>query len=95
MSEARQESIFDSVDERGRRMTQSMKILKYMLENGSITPVDAMKEFGVMRLAARISDLEGQGFDIAHERVTGRNRYGEPVSYSSYRLNGTGVKANG
>ena len=48
-----------------------------------------------MRLAARISDLEGQGFDIAHERVTGRNRYGEPVSYSSYRLKGTGVKANG
>ena len=46
MSEARQESIFDRVDERGRRMTQSMKILKYMLENGSITPVDAMKANG-------------------------------------------------
>ena len=39
-----------------------------------------------MRLGARIFDLEQQGFEILHERESGRNRYGEKTSYSRYRL---------
>ena len=85
MSEARQISIFDPPPAE-QRLTQSMKILKYMMDQGSITPVEAMKEFGVMRLAARINDLERQGFEILHERASGPNRYGETIYFSRYRL---------
>lgn len=39
-------------------MNQETRILDYMLEYGSITALEAMKEFGIMRLASRISDLK-------------------------------------
>ena len=88
MSEARQLSIFDP-PAKEQRLTQCMKIVKYMHDFGSITPVQAMKDLGVMRLAARISDLEAEGWEIEHERETGENRYGEKTSYARYRLKGT------
>ena len=81
----RQMSIFDP-PEKEKRLTQSMKVLKYMMDFGKITQLDAMKDLGVMRLAARISDLEDQGIEIVHERESGRNRYGEKTNYASYRL---------
>ena len=85
MSEAKQISFFDP-PEKEQRLTQCMKIVKYMNDFGSITPVQAMKDLGVMRLAARISDLEAEGWEIEHERETGENRYGEKTSYARYRL---------
>lgn len=39
-------------------MTQCERILKYIEETGSITQMDALKEFGCMRLASRISDIK-------------------------------------
>ena len=83
--ESRQMSIFDP-PAREQRLTQSMKILKYMMDFGSITPIEALKDLGVMRLGARIYDLEKQGFEILHERESGKNRYGEKTSYERYRL---------
>ena len=85
MSEARQLSIFDP-PAREQRLTQSMKIIKYMMDFGSITPIQAMQDLGVMRLAARISDLEAEGWEIQHDRETGRNRYGEKTTYAKYSL---------
>ena len=87
MSDIRQISIFDP-PEREKRLTQSMKIIKYMMDFGSITPVQAMQDLGVMRLAARISDIERQGWEIIHERETGKNRYGEKTTYAKYSLKG-------
>ena len=69
-----------------QRLTQSMRVLKYMMDFGKITPVDAMKDLGVMRLAARISDLEEQGFVIEHGRESGTNRWGEKTNFASYSL---------
>jgi len=85
MSEAKQISFFDP-PEKEQRLTQCMKIVKYMNDFGSITPVQAMKDLGVMRLAARISDLEAEDWQIEHERETGENRYGEKTTYARYRL---------
>ena len=78
-------SIFDK-PERPEKVTQGMKILKYMQDYGSITPVEAFRDLGVMRLGARIYDLEQEGIRIAHERETSTNRMGEKVNYSRYRL---------
>lgn len=40
----------------------------------------------VMRLAARINDLEKAGYEFDHTPVSGKNRYGEKVRYMSYSL---------
>ena len=68
------------------RPTQVQRIHKYMNDFGSITPVQAMQDLGVMRLSARINDLEAEGWEIQHDRETGRNRYGEKTNYSRYSL---------
>lgn len=68
-------------------MTQCDMILRYMQDEGSITPWEAMREFGCMRLGARIYDLRRRGLDITKETETSRNRYGKRVSYAKYRVN--------
>ncbi len=65
-------------------MTQCEKILKYIEENGSITPLDALREFGCMRLASRISDLKRAGYSINREFEVSKNRNGETVRYARY-----------
>lgn len=67
-------------------VTQCDRILRHLKDYGSITPLEAMNEYGIMRLAARINDLRAQGIDIASEVKTGKNRYGEDTHFSVYRL---------
>ena len=67
-------------------MTQCQKILDYLNEYGSITPLDALREFGCMRLAARINDLERQGISIISDMEYSVNRSGDKVHYARYRL---------
>lgn len=78
-------SIFDK-PAKPEKVTQGQKILDYMKQFGSITPVEAFRDLGVMRLGARIYDLEQQGVKIIHERETSKNRMGENTTYSRYRL---------
>lgn len=68
------------------KLTQCDRILRHMKDYGSITSLEAMTEYGIMRLASRINDLKAQGFAIVSERATGKNRYDEPTSYCVYRL---------
>lgn len=65
--------------------TQKQRIREYIREHGSITPRQAMDELGVMRLAARISELIKDGDTITTEVVTDKNRYGQVVRYARYR----------
>lgn len=67
-------------------MTQCEKILKYIEETGSITPLDALREFGCMRLASRICDIKNMGYAIQTNMETAKNRNGEPVRYARYSL---------
>ena len=67
--------------------SQAMKILRYMEEFGSITPVDALREFGCMRLGARIWDLKNKyGYIIRTEIEAAVNRFGETIRYARYYL---------
>ena len=68
------------------KTSQCDRILNYIKENGSITQMDALREFGCMRLASRISDLKMQGVPIKRTMETSKNRYGEPVSYARYTI---------
>ena len=44
--------------------TQNKRILQHLQEGKSITPLDALNNYGCMRLAARISELKKQGHVI-------------------------------
>lgn len=68
------------------KTTQCEKILQYIENEGSITPLDALREFGCMRLASRITDLKRKGYPITREMETSKNRAGEPVRYARYSL---------
>lgn len=67
-------------------MTQCERILRHLQDYGSITQAEAVTEYGCYRLGARIWDLKAQGVPIRSERVTGKNRYDEPVSFSRYSI---------
>lgn len=67
-------------------MTQVERVLMYMNTYGSITPLDAMREFGIMRLASRISDIKRLGYDVNKEMVQAENRFGEKTCYARYSL---------
>lgn len=64
-------------------------IIMYMKDHGSITPLDALREFGCMRLAARIADLKERGYRIESIPEANTNRYGQKIRYSRYYLDET------
>ena len=68
------------------KVSQCKRVLQYMEDEGSITSLDAIREFGCMRLASRISDLKRAGYPIIREMETNHNRYGEQIRYARYRL---------
>jgi hypothetical protein len=43
------------------------KVLHHLEKRGSLTPLQAMDCYGIMRLAARIGELRRDGHDIASE----------------------------
>lgn len=65
--------------------TQKKKILRHLQTFGSIDPVQALQEYGVFRLAARIEELR-QEFEIDTHLVKTINRFGEEVRYARYVL---------
>ena len=68
------------------KITQCDMILRHLRDYGSITSIEAITEYGILRLASRISDLKKQGHSIVSETATGKNRYGEKTRYSIYKL---------
>lgn len=67
-------------------MNQCDRILRHLKDNGSITSLEAMQEYGIMRLASRITDLKRRGYPIQSETVSGINRYGEATYFKEYRF---------
>ena len=49
-------------------------VLAYLTKYRHLTPMDALQQGGVMRLAARIRDLRDDGHDIRTEMVCERGR---------------------
>ena len=68
------------------KTTQCNRILDYMRQFGSISTLEAFNDLGVARLASRIHDLKGQGYNIISEIKTSKNRYGENTSFKVYKL---------
>lgn len=49
--------------------TQTRQIRRHLLKHNSITPYEALRLFGCMRLAARIWDLKKTGFSVVKHMV--------------------------
>lgn len=69
-------------------MTQTEKIIRHISEHGSITPLEALGEYGIMRLASRMCDIKKEGYIVGVKMETSKNRYGEPVRYARYTIKG-------
>lgn len=67
-------------------MTQTSQILDHLKAYHTITPLDALRLYGCMRLGARIWDLKRMGHRIRSEIVTDVNKNGEPVRFAQYTL---------
>ena len=69
------------------RVTQKSVILSHLERFGSIEPLTALREYGIMRLASRISDLRQEGHNIKKEMVSSVSRItGLPVHFAKYTL---------
>ena len=68
------------------KTSQCELVLNHLNEHGSITSLEAMNEYGIMRLASRISDLKRTGVKIHSKTIAGVSRRGEKIHYSQYSL---------
>lgn len=75
------------------KMTQCERVIRHMEDYGSITSAEAIAEYGIFRLASRISDLRRIGVPIEKKTVKGKNRYGEPIRFAQYSLVKSGDSA--
>ena len=71
------------------KMNQRQRILSYIDDFGSITPMQAFSDLGITKLATRISELIREGIEIEKVEEHGVNRYGEKTRYMKYRRKGT------
>lgn len=69
-----------------KKPTHNELIIAYLMEFGTITQLEALRDLGCMRLASRISDLKRMGYNIQSDTVTVKNRYGDNCHIKRYRL---------
>lgn len=62
------------------------RVLQYILDFGSVSTWDAIKDLGCTRLSAYIYMLKKEGYDIKKETIKFTNRYGEKSFYVKYSL---------
>lgn len=70
-----------------KEITQEIRVLNYMLDFGSISSWEAIKELGITRISARIFNLRKKGYFIENEWEYTTNRYGDKIKYVRYTLN--------
>lgn len=63
---------------------QHERILQYLDEFGSITPMEAFSDLGITKLSTRIGEMIRKGVKIEKTMEVSKNRFGEKVSYMRY-----------
>ena len=69
-----------------RDNTQAKMVFDYLIDFGSITPMEAAIDLGIMCLAERVRDLRKMGIDVKSVPETRKNRYGKVTRYVRYSL---------
>lgn len=72
------------------KKTQTSEVLNYLMKHKKgITSMEAFEKFGATRLSAIIFNLRhNHGYDIEVEEEKTKNRYGNTVAFTRYRLVG-------
>lgn len=72
----------------GERINSHLRLIRErLLSGGSITPLEALRDFGCYRLASRISDLKKEGLNIKKTMEKSVSRVtGLTVRYARYFL---------
>lgn len=78
--------------EQRARMTQHKRIMRHLCEHGTLTSMEAISLYGIMKLSTRVSELRARGEQIETVMRKGLNRYGDPVRYAEYRMKERGDK---
>ena len=72
-------------EEAERFTSQAMTIYKYLMDGNTLTSMDALRIFGVARLASRICDIEKRtGITPNRRRIPVTNRFGKEVYVNEY-----------
>ena len=67
--------------------THKSLIRKRLVDGGSITPLEALRDYGCYRLASRINDLRREGLNIVKRMEKNVSSVtGKAVRYSRYYL---------
>lgn len=67
-------------------MTQNEQVLQHLKTFGCITALEAMKKYGIMRLASRINELRKLGFPVKSVMSTRRDASGKLKKWTVYYL---------
>lgn len=66
--------------------SQNMMVLRHLEDIGSLTALEALEKYRIMRLSARINNLRKKGHDIKKIMVTETNPFGEQKRFARYYL---------
>ena len=66
------------------KVNQHQLILKYIEDFGSITPMQAIFDLGITKLATRISEMRKDGMQFQIDTIKSKNRYGKTVRLAKY-----------
>lgn len=72
------------IELKGTPTTQKEAVLWHFDNYKEITSWEAIKEYGITRLAAIICDLRKEGYEIISTDVTRTNRFGNSVTIAKY-----------
>jgi hypothetical protein len=73
--------------------TQRRQVLEH-LQRAPLTPLEALRRYGIMRLGARVYDLKQEGYDIRTEMIAVSKADGSEArvaQYSMVRMSGPSV----
>ena len=67
--------------------TQVERVIRYIIDYGSITRADALIDLGIANLPAVIDVLRNKmGYPVVTEEVKSKNRYGQNITYARYYI---------
>lgn len=71
-----------------KKLTQTDRVFSHLVENKTITQLEAYNLFGTFSLAKIISCLRKKGFKIETVKQQGLNRFGDKVHFAQYVYKG-------
>jgi hypothetical protein len=67
-------------------MTQANRVLDWLQSGQTITTLDAFRELGITRIAARVFELKKEGHAVSKRTLTVTNRFDEVCHVAEYFL---------